>query len=255
MSVVECRMSVVECRSLPCLHALLRNVTAAGFRAAGAAFRYKTRAAGKNAAARENDVEKRFHLALILPNPAARGKKRRALRCIRSGIGVIADFALSAERPVIRLAGFVGGRGPESKAGFRRRALAAGFSDIIAPMQTTRCGVLLPLLMMVCGNVFMTTAWYWHLRSGAASGKPLFMIVLMSWSIALLEYSIMVPANRLGVAAGLSVAQLKVAQEVITLLVFVPFAYFVLGEKLRLDYLWAFLCLALAVYFVNRSKF
>ncbi|MBR1836047.1 MAG: DMT family protein [Kiritimatiellae bacterium] len=114
---------------------------------------------------------------------------------------------------------------------------------------------LLPLCMMVCGNVFMTTAWYWHLRSGAARGKPLFLIVLMSWAIALLEYSIMVPANRLGVAAGLSVAQLKVAQEVITLLVFVPFAYFVLGEKLRLDYLWAFLCLALAVYFVNRSKF
>ena len=97
---------------------------------------------------------------------------------------------------------------------------------------------LLPLGMMVLGNVFMTTAWYWHLRRGAADGKPLLLIVLMSWGIALLEYLIMVPANRLGAAAGLSVAQLKVAQEVITLLVFVPFAYFVLGEKLRLDYLW-----------------
>ena len=108
--------------------------------------------------------------------------------------------------------------------------------------------------MMVLGNVFMTTAWYWHLRRGAAEAKPLAIIVLTSWCIALLEYSIMVPANRLGVAAGLSVAQLKVAQEVITLLVFVPFAWIVLGEKPRLDYLWAFLCLVGAVYFVNRSK-
>lgn len=115
--------------------------------------------------------------------------------------------------------------------------------------------VLLPLCMMVCGNVFMTTAWYWHLRRGAAEGRPLALIVLMSWSIALLEYAIMVPANRLGAAAGLSVAQLKVAQEVITLLVFVPFAWIVLGERPRLDYLWAFLCLIGAVYFVNRSKF
>lgn len=115
--------------------------------------------------------------------------------------------------------------------------------------------ILLPLCMMVCGNVFMTTAWYWHLRKGAAEGRPLALIVLASWSIALLEYSIMVPANRLGASAGLSVAQLKVAQEVITLLVFVPFATFVLGEKPRLDYLWAFFCLVGAVYFVNRAKF
>jgi uncharacterized protein (DUF486 family) len=77
----------------------------------------------------------------------------------------------------------------------------------------------------------------------------------MSWGPALLEYLLMVPANRLGAAAGLSVAQLKVAQEVITLLVFAPFAYFVLGEKLRLDYVWAFLCLVGAVYFVNRANF
>ena len=100
---------------------------------------------------------------------------------------------------------------------------------------------ILTLCMMVCGNVFMTTAWYWHLKKGAA--------------IALLEYSIMVPANRLGASAGLSVAQLKVAQEVITLLVFAPFAVFVLGEKMRLDYLWAFFCLVGAVYFVNRQNF
>ena len=114
---------------------------------------------------------------------------------------------------------------------------------------------LITLLMMVCGNVFMTTAWYWHLRKGAAEGRPLALIVLASWSIALLEYSIMVPANRLGASAGLSVAQLKVAQEVITLLVFAPFAGFVLGEKMRLAYLWAFLCLVGAVDFVNRQNF
>ena len=114
---------------------------------------------------------------------------------------------------------------------------------------------LLPLCMMVCGNVFLTTAWYWHLRRGAADGKPLLLIVLMSWCIALPEYLVMVPANRIGAAAGLSVAQLKVAQEVITLLVFVPFAWAVLGEKPRLDYVWAFLCLVGAVYFVNRANF
>ena len=114
---------------------------------------------------------------------------------------------------------------------------------------------ILTLCMMVCGNVFMTTAWYWHLKKGAADGRPLAFIVLASWSIALLEYAIMVPANRLGVSAGLSVAQLKVAQEVITLLVFAPFAVLVLGEKMRLDYLWAFLCLVGAVYFVNRRNF
>ena len=114
--------------------------------------------------------------------------------------------------------------------------------------------MLLTFGLMVCGNVFMTTAWYWHLRRGAADGKPLAVIVLASWSIALLEYAVMVPANRMGASAGLSVAQLKVAQEVITLLVFAPFAVLVLGEKMRLDYLWAFFCLVGAVYFVNRAR-
>ncbi len=114
---------------------------------------------------------------------------------------------------------------------------------------------LLALFLMVCGNVLMTTAWYWHLRRGAADGKQLLLIVLTSWCIALPEYLVMVPANRIGAAAGLSLAQRKVAQEVITLLVFAPFACFVLGEKMRLDYLWAFCCLVGAVYFVNRANF
>ena len=113
----------------------------------------------------------------------------------------------------------------------------------------------LTFMLMVLGNAFMTLAWYWHLRADATRGRPLFLIILISWSIAFFEYCIMVPANRLGFSAGLSAPQLKVAQEVITLCVFVPFAILYLGEKWRLDYFWAFLCLVGAVYFVNRHAF
>ncbi|MBO7223436.1 MAG: DMT family protein [Kiritimatiellae bacterium] len=112
--------------------------------------------------------------------------------------------------------------------------------------------ILITLAMMVCGNIFMTAAWYWHLKNKGEVGKPLIVIILISWLIAFLEYCIMVPANRLGHFAGLSVAQLKIIQEVITLLVFVPFSVYFLGDKWRLDYLWAFLCILGAVYFVNR---
>ena len=115
--------------------------------------------------------------------------------------------------------------------------------------------IALALLMMVAGNFFMTCAWYWHLKQGSTTGKTLPVIILTSWVIALFEYCIMVPANRIGFFAGLSVAQLKVFQEIITLSVFVPFAFFYLHEKWRLDYLWAFLCLVEAVYFVNRHHF
>lgn len=112
---------------------------------------------------------------------------------------------------------------------------------------------LITLVMMVCGNLFMTTAWYWHLRHDTQRGKSLIWIILTSWLIAFFEYCIMVPANRIGMfSAGLSAAQLKVIQEVITLGVFVPFAIHYLGEKWRLDYLWAFFCILGAVYFVNR---
>lgn len=115
--------------------------------------------------------------------------------------------------------------------------------------------ILLTLGMMVLGNLFMTFAWYWHLRQGSTVGKTLPLIILVSWAIAFFEYCIMVPANRIGFSAGLSVAQLKVAQEVVTLCVFVPFAFFYLNEKWRLDYLWAFLCIVGAVFFVNRHNF
>ena len=110
--------------------------------------------------------------------------------------------------------------------------------------------------MLVCSNLFMTFAWYWHLRMqkpGAASW-PLIAIILVSWLIALVEYMILIPANRIGAAAGLGVAQLKIIQEVITVCVFVPFMILFMGEKWRWDYLWAFLCMVGAVYFVNRAR-
>ena len=117
-------------------------------------------------------------------------------------------------------------------------------------------GVATTVAMLVCSNVFMTFAWYWHLRlqkPGAASW-PLFAIILVSWLIALVEYIILIPANRLGAASGLNVAQLKITQEVITVCVFVPFMILFMGEKWRWDYLWAFLCMIGAVYFVNRAR-
>ncbi len=117
-------------------------------------------------------------------------------------------------------------------------------------------GVATTVAMLVCSNLFMTFAWYWHLRlqkPGAASW-PLFAIILVSWMIALVEYIILIPANRLGAASGLNVAQLKIIQEVVTVCVFVPFMILFMGEKWRWDYLWAFLCMVGAVYFVNRAR-
>ena len=117
-------------------------------------------------------------------------------------------------------------------------------------------GVAITVAMLVCSNVFMTFAWYWHLRLQKPGGAswPLFAIILTSWLIALVEYIILIPANRLGAASGLNVAQLKITQEVITVCVFVPFMILFMGEKWRWDYLWAFLCMIGAVYFVNRAR-
>ena len=117
-------------------------------------------------------------------------------------------------------------------------------------------GVAIAVAMLVLSNLFMTFAWYWHLRlqkPGAASW-PLYAIILVSWLIALVEYIIAVPANRIGAASGLNVAQLKIIQEVITVCVFVPFLIMFMGEKWRWDYLWALLCMVGAVYFVNRAR-
>jgi uncharacterized protein len=97
----------------------------------------------------------------------------------------------------------------------------------------------------------MTFAWYAHLKE--LSSKPWIVAALISWGIALFEYLFQVPANRIGYTE-LSVAQLKITQEVITLCVFVPFAYFYLKEPIKLDYVWAGLCILGAVYFIFRSR-
>jgi uncharacterized protein (DUF486 family) len=104
--------------------------------------------------------------------------------------------------------------------------------------------------LLVLSNLFMTWAWYGHLKTLA--DRPLWIAIAASWGIALFEYMLMVPANRAGFGGGLSLAQLKILQEVITLLVFVPFALLVMQQPLKLDFLWAGLCLCGAVYFVFR---
>ena len=108
------------------------------------------------------------------------------------------------------------------------------------------------ILLLVLSNVFMTVAWYGHLRNLASA--PWLVAALVSWGIALFEYLLQVPANRIGFQqAGFSLAQLKIIQEVITLTVFVPFAVFAMNQPLRLDFLWATLCLVGAVYFIFRG--
>jgi len=104
--------------------------------------------------------------------------------------------------------------------------------------------------LLVASNVFMTFAWYAHLKNLAA--KPWIIAALVSWGIALFEYLLQVPANRIGYTT-LSLGQLKVMQEVITLAVFVPFALFYMKQPLKLDFLWAGLCLVAAAYFMFRK--
>ena len=104
------------------------------------------------------------------------------------------------------------------------------------------------VVLLVCSNIFMTFAWYGHLKNLA--NKPWYIAALVSWGIALFEYLLQVPANRLGHAGGVTLAQLKIMQEVITLSVFVPFALFYMNEPLRWNHLAAVVCLVLAVVFV-----
>jgi uncharacterized protein (DUF486 family) len=110
--------------------------------------------------------------------------------------------------------------------------------------------ILPTTLLLIASNVFMTFAWYGHLRN--LSGKPWYIAAFVSWGIALFEYLLQVPANRIGYTQ-LSLPQLKVLQEVITLTVFVPFAAFYMQKPVKLDYVWAGLCMLGAVYFVFRS--
>ena len=108
------------------------------------------------------------------------------------------------------------------------------------------------VLLLIGSNVFMTFAWYGHLKNLATA--PWYLAALVSWGIALFEYLLQVPANRIGFQqAGLTVAQLKIVQEVITLSVFVPFAVVYLKQPFKFDYLWAALCMVGAVYFIFRS--
>jgi len=109
---------------------------------------------------------------------------------------------------------------------------------------------LTTVALLICSNVFMTFAWYAHLKN--LNARPWFIAVLVSWGIAFFEYVLQVPANRIGYTT-LSLGQLKIIQEVITLAVFVPFAAFYMEQPLKLDYLWAGFCLLGAVYFVFRT--
>jgi hypothetical protein len=110
---------------------------------------------------------------------------------------------------------------------------------------------LLTVVLLIGSNVFMTFAWYGHLKNLA--DKPWLVAALVSWGIALAEYLLQVPANRIGFGGGFTLAQLKITQEVITLAVFVPFAVLYMNQPLKLDFLWAALCLVGAVYFIFRG--
>jgi len=105
-------------------------------------------------------------------------------------------------------------------------------------------------LLLIGSNVFMTFAWYAHLRN--LRDRPWYVAALLSWGLALFEYLLQVPANRIGYTR-LSLPQLKILQELITLTVFVPFAVLYMHKPIKLDYLWAALCILAAVYFVFRS--
>ena len=107
------------------------------------------------------------------------------------------------------------------------------------------------VLLLIASNVFMTFAWYGHLKN--LNTQTWYVAALVSWGIALFEYLLQVPANRIGFASGLTLAQLKIMQEVITLLVFVPFSMFFMHQPFKSDFIWAGLCLVGAVYFVFRS--
>ena len=111
------------------------------------------------------------------------------------------------------------------------------------------------ILLLTGSNIFMTLAWYGHLKFKFLEGKPLFLVILVSWGIAFFEYCLMVPANRAGYLSGTFTGyQLKVIQEVVTLAVFVVFAWLVLGERLRWNHAVSFALILLAVYFAVAIK-
>lgn len=111
--------------------------------------------------------------------------------------------------------------------------------------------IIISAVLLCCSNIFMTFAWYGHLKN--LSSKPWIIAALISWSIALFEYLLQVPANRIGFQV-MNLGQLKILQEVITLLIFMPFSVLFMKEELRLDFLWAGLCILGAVFFIFRPK-
>ena len=110
--------------------------------------------------------------------------------------------------------------------------------------------MLRTILLLTLSNIFMTFAWYGHLKN--LSTSPIWIAVLVSWGIAFFEYALQVPANRIGFTV-LNLAQLKIIQEVITLAIFIPFSIFYMQQPFKTDFLWAGLCLIGAVYFIFRS--
>jgi uncharacterized protein (DUF486 family) len=106
------------------------------------------------------------------------------------------------------------------------------------------------VLLLIVANIFMTFAWYGHLKNNQSS--PLWIVVLISWGIAFFEYCLQVPANRLGIQT-FTLPQLKIIQEVITLVVFIAFGYFYMNQPLKWNYLWASFCLLGAVFFIFRE--
>jgi uncharacterized protein (DUF486 family) len=128
--------------------------------------------------------------------------------------------------------------------GVGRRYDGAMLESLPAPAKT--------VVLLAASNVFMTFAWYGHLKY--LEQRPWVIAALVSWGIALFEYLLQVPGNRIGYEAGMSLSQLKITQEVITLVIFVPFALIFMKQPLKLDFLWAGLCMVGAVYFVFRSS-
>jgi len=110
--------------------------------------------------------------------------------------------------------------------------------------------VLKPVVLLFFSNLFMTFAWYGHLKN--LNSKPLFLVIVISWGIAFFEYVLQVPANRIGFE-HYSLAQLKIIQEVITMIVFAGFAILYMKQPLKLDFLWAAFCMVGAVYFMFRG--
>jgi hypothetical protein len=180
----------------------------------------------------------------------------------------VPDRVRPSPDPVLKSHGHSNACEPDGAASHCRRAAvagggAAGVGWRAAPasggadqpcrrnFRTTMRAIALSVTLLGMSIVFMTFAWYAHLE--ALNHKPWFIAALVSWGIALAEYLLQVPANRIGYTV-LSVGQLKIVQEAITLPVFVPFSYFYLREPLKLDYLWAALCILGAVFFIFRAR-